>query len=192
MVSFVAVAPAEDPQIALLVMLDTPGGTTPVNLRSGGYMAAPVAGKMLADILPYIGVEPQYTGEELFGSDVVIPQFAGLTLDEAKTLMNKKGLSFKTVGSGEKVTGQIPAAAGAKVTSSAEIILYMGENAPAGKVKVPDVTRMSPENANKVLTNAGLYLRPTGAITSAASTVTASSQSIAAGTEVQRGTGRGH
>jgi len=186
-VSFVAVAPADDPQIALLVLLDTPTGDTPVNLRSGGYMAAPLAGKMLADILPYMGIEPQYTGEELFGSDVVIPQLRGLTAEQAKELLDKKKIKFKTVGDGDKVTDQLPAS-GAKVTSSAEIILYMGEQIPDGLVTVPDVSKMSPENANRALINAGLYLRPTGAIKSNAASITAASQSIAAGTQVKRGT----
>lgn len=186
-VSFVAVAPAEDPQIALLVLLDTPGGTTPVNLRSGGYMAAPVAGKILADILPYLGIEPQYTGEELFGSDVVVPQLQGLTAEEAKAVLDKKQMTFRTVGDGSTVTAQLPAS-GAKVTSAAEVILYMGTEIPEGTVTVPNVVGMSPEKANETLVNAGLFLRPTGAITSKAATIKSTSQSVQAGIGTARGT----
>jgi len=186
-VSFVAVAPADDPQIALLVLLDTPTGDTPVNLRSGGYMAAPLAGKIMADLLPYIGIEPQYTGEELFGSDVTVPQLAGLTEAQAKDVLDRQKLKYKKVGDGDKVTAQLPAS-GATVPSSAEIILYMGENVPDGLVTVPDVLKMSPENANRAMINAGLYLRPTGAIKSSSASITAASQSIAPGTQVKRGT----
>jgi stage V sporulation protein D (sporulation-specific penicillin-binding protein) len=186
-VSFVAVAPANEPQIALLVLLDTPTGDTPVNLRSGGYMAAPLAGRILADILPYMGIEPHYTGEELFGSDVIIPRLEGLTVAQAEELLGKKNLKFRIIGEGDKITGQLPAS-GAKVTSSAEIILYMGEQVPEDLVTVPNVLKMSPENANRAITNAGLYIRPTGAIESNVSGITAASQSVEPGIKVKRGT----
>ena len=186
-VSFVAVAPADDPQIALLVLLDTPTGDTPVNLRSGGFIAAPLAGRMLAEILPYMGVEPQYTGEELFGTDVLVPNLKGLTESEAKRQLDRKGMKYKVVGEGETVTGQLPAYS-AKVTTSAEVILYMGEQIPEGKVVVPNVLNMSPERANKVLTDAGMYMLPTGSTHSLVSTITATDQSVPPGTEVKRGT----
>lgn len=186
-VSFVAIAPADAPQIALLVLLDTPTGDIPVNLRSGGYIAAPLAGKILADIMPYLGMEPQYTGEELFGTDVIVPQLKGLTEAEAKKELDKKNMKYKVVGEGDVVTDQLPAY-GAKVTSSAEVVLYMGEQLHEVTVTVPNVIMMSPEKANKTLTDAGLYMMPTGAIKSRASTITAISQSVPAGTKVKRGT----
>jgi stage V sporulation protein D (sporulation-specific penicillin-binding protein) len=115
-VSFVAVAPADEPQIALLVLLDTPTGDIPVNQRSGGFIAAPLAGRILADILPYLGIEPQYTGDELFGTDVLVPRLKGLTESEAKQELDKKKMKYKIVGDGDVVTDQLPAY-GAKVTS---------------------------------------------------------------------------
>jgi stage V sporulation protein D (sporulation-specific penicillin-binding protein) len=186
-VSFVAVAPADEPQIALLVLLDTPTGDIPVNQRSGGFIAAPLAGRILADILPYLGIEPQYTGDELFGTDVLVPRLKGLTESEAKQELDKKKMKYKIVGDGDVVTDQLPAY-GAKVTSSAEVVLYMGEQLPEGTVAVPNVIMMSPEKANKILTDAGLYMLPTGAIKSKVSTITAIHQSVPAGTQVKRGT----
>lgn len=186
-VSFIAVAPASDPEIALLVLLDTPTGPTPNNLRSGGYIAAPLAGKMMADVLPYMGIEPQFTGTELFGSDVVMPSLKDLTEEEAAAVLKKKEMKYTVVGDGERVTGQLPGV-GAKITSSAGVILYMGDSEPSDTVMVPDLRMMSPEKANSELTNAGLYLMPEGAITSNASTIAATAQEPAAGTMVRRGT----
>jgi len=186
-VAFAAIAPADDPQIAMLVMLDTPTGNIPVNLRSGGYLAAPLAGRILADILPCLGIEPQYTGEELFGTDVMVPQLKGLTEEEAKKELDKKKMKYRVIGDGDVVTDQLPAY-GAKVTSSAVVVLYMGEQLPEGTVAVPNVGSMSPAKANKVITDAGLYMLPSGAIKSRASTTTAISQSIPPGTQVKRGT----
>jgi beta-lactam-binding protein with PASTA domain len=64
----------------------------------------------------------------------------------------------------------------------------MGEQLPEGTVAVPNVIMMSPEKANKILTDAGLYMLPTGAIKSKVSTITAIHQSVPAGTQVKRGT----
>lgn len=187
-VSFLAVAPADDPEIALLVILDTPGESIPQNQRSGGYLAAPLAGDILEDVLPYLGYEPEYTGAELFGAQTAVPNVSGLSTEEAKAALAAKG--FKEIvfaDEGATVTGQIPAA-GAKVVTSSKIILYTQGDAPADTVTVPSVVGLSPETANARLTNAGLYLRPTGSLSSSASTIAAASQSVEAGSEVPRGT----
>ena len=183
-----AVAPADDPEIALLVILDTPGESIPQNQRSGGYIAAPLAGDILEDVLPYLGYEPEYTGAELFGAQTAVPNVAGLSTEEAKSALAAKG--FKEIvfaDEGATVTGQIPAA-GAKVVTSSKIILYTQGDAPADTVTVPSVVGLSPETANARLTNAGLYLRPTGSLSSSTSTIAAASQSVEAGAEVPRGT----
>nr|MBQ4318238.1 hypothetical protein [Clostridia bacterium] len=92
-VSFLAVAPADDPQIALLVLLDTPGEEIPQSQRSGGYLAAPLAGRILADMLPYLGLEPSYTGEELFGSEVTMPGVTGWSVEDALEVLNNKSMT---------------------------------------------------------------------------------------------------
>jgi stage V sporulation protein D (sporulation-specific penicillin-binding protein) len=186
-VSFIAVAPANDPQIAMLVLLDTPGDFIPQNQRSGGYLAAPLAGRILSEILPYLGYEPEFTGDEMFGSSVTVPKLTELSRDDAVATLAKKDMKYKVVGDGNVVTGQLPAA-GAKITTSSEVILYMGSEAPSDYVKVPNVVGKSPEKANELLTNAGLFLRPTGATSAQTSTITAAVQSEAEGTEAPRGT----
>lgn len=187
-VSFMAVAPADDPEIALLVILDTPGESIPQNQRSGGYLAAPLAGDILEDVLPYLGYEPEYTGEELFGASVSVPTVAGFGVDEAKAALAEKGFeNVHVVGEGAAVTGQLPAA-GARITVGSRIILYTEGDAPSDMVTVPSVIGMSPEQANATLTNAGLYLAPSGALSSTASTIKAATQSVESGTEVARGT----
>ncbi|MDL2288629.1 PASTA domain-containing protein [Oscillospiraceae bacterium OttesenSCG-928-F05] len=182
-VSFVGVAPTDDPQIVILVILDTPGG--PAISRSGGIMAAPLAGRILADVLPYMGIEPQYSEEELKGVDVSMPNLNGMTREAAEAALKEKGFTFKFEGDGETVTDQVPAHA-AKVPNTSQVIVYMGGAKPSGLVAVPDVIGLSPEEANRALTNAGLYVRSTGP--ASGGTVKAALQSIDAGTQVVRGT----
>jgi stage V sporulation protein D (sporulation-specific penicillin-binding protein) len=186
-VSFMAVAPIDDPKIALLVLIDTPGDKVPTTQRSGGFLAAPTAGKMLSEILPYMGIEPSFTGEEMFGAQITVPQVTGYSLENVKGTLDSKKIAYKIVGDGESVTGQLPAA-GATVTASSEIILYAGSDKDTSSVTVPNVVGMSPEKANKAITNAGLYMLPSGALAAQTSTVSAASQDIAGGTEVAKGT----
>ncbi len=185
-VSFVAYAPADDPQIAVLVLLDEPMGP-PVNLRSGGFCAAPIVGAIMADTLPYLGIEPQYTAEELSAIDVLVPDLTSKTESEAKPILLDKKLKYKTVGEGDRITDQIPAP-GAKIPATSEIILYKDAPKPTETVKVPNVSGMRPEAANKAIVNAGLYMKATGATATQAAGIIAMSQSVAPGAEVPRGT----
>lgn len=105
-VSFIGFAPADDPQIALLVMLDSPGSGSGVYV-SGGQMAAPTVGKMFADILPYMGIEPQYD-ESSEKADKPVPGLNGLSVDEAKEKLSENGFDCRLIGSGTTVTAQLP------------------------------------------------------------------------------------
>ncbi len=194
-VSFVGFAPANDPQIIVLLAYDGPepssagsdytaGGT----YISGGNMAAPMAGKLIANILDYLGVEKQYTADELSGADTMVPKVTGHYLDYAESLLTQAGLTYRTVGEGTVVTGQIPAQ-GASIPGGSQVVLYLGdEEVPTDQVEVPNVTGMTPEAVQNALNKAGLYLRATGAVEYYVSTNRAASQSIAAGTLVDRGT----
>lgn len=109
-VSFVCFAPADDPQVMMLLTLDEPNKWTGTYV-SGGNMVAPVASSVMGEILPYLGIEPSYTAEELVGADKTVPNVVGLSKDAAAERLSANGFSFRTVGSGDTVTDQTPAGA---------------------------------------------------------------------------------
>lgn len=192
-VSFLGVAPANDPQVVLLLAYDTPKPATPGSswtaggtYISGGNIAAPMAGPLLRQILDYLGVEKQYSAEELSGADTAVPQVVGYNEEQAAAALSKRGFPYRKVGEGEKVTGQIPAA-GAVVPGGSQVILYMGEAAPSDPVTVPDLSGLSPDKAKQALANVNLYLRGTGSAKYFTSATLAANQSIAPGTQVEPG-----
>ena len=185
-VSFVCFAPADDPQVMMLLTLDEPNKWTGTYV-SGGNMVAPVASSVMGEILPYLGIEPSYTAEELVGADKTVPNVVGLSKDAAAERLSANGFSFRTVGSGDTVTDQTPAG-GAIVPNSAEIILYLGAEKSGEKCIVPNVVGDNAATANQKIVNAGLIMGVSGATNASSSTVRAISQSIAAGTEVEAGT----
>ena len=183
-VSFIGVAPADDPQIAVLVFLDTPSNASGVYI-SGGQMAAPVVGNMLADILPYLGVEPSVSEEEAARMDVPTPVLTGLSAYEAAKRVQDAGLRYRSIGSSDTVTEQLPAA-GQSIARGTEIILYLGAK-PSEELEVlPDLSGLRYEEARDTLSYYGLYLRTLSPIgESGAQRVGA--QSIAAGTQLTHG-----
>ena len=184
-VSFMCFAPADDPQYIMLLTMDTPRrdtGTYP----SGGNMVAPTASQIMSEILPYLGIEPYYTAEELVGADANVPNVVGMSLEDAKARLESAGFPYKTVGDGGEVTDQTPAG-GAIVPNNADIILYMGEEKPDTPATVPNVVGMTAAEANKAITNAGLIMKVTGATSSSSGNVHAISQSAAAGAQLERG-----
>ena len=185
-VSFVCFAPADDPQVMMLLTLDEPNKWTGTYV-SGGNMVAPVASSVMGEILPYLGIEPSYTAEELVGADKTVPNVVGLSKDAAAERLSANGFSFRTVGSGDTVTDQTPAG-GAIVPNSAEIILYLGAEKSGEKCIVPNVVGDSAATANQKIVNAGLIMGVSGATNASSSTVRAISQSVDPGTEVAAGT----
>jgi len=183
-VSFMCFAPADDPQYIMLLTMDTPSRNTGVYV-SGGNMVAPTASGIMADILPALGIEPDYTEEELAAMDAVIPNVVGQLLDSAKTKLDAAHFSYRTVGSGNTVTDQTPAG-GAIVPNNATIVLYMGEEKPDSLCAVPNVVGLTAAQANQAMTNAGLILKMSGTI-SGSGNVHAISQDIPSGTELEAG-----
>ena len=190
-VSFLGVAPADDPQVVVLIAFDSPtpvvaGGnyTSHGFYISGGSMGALSAGPLIADILDYLGVEKVYSDSSY--ADVVVPQTVGLSQTDAVQLLQSKGLGYRVVGEGPTVTDQLPAQ-GMSIPGKSEVVLYLGAEKPTEQVAVPDLTRMTASAAEQALENLGLYLRPTG-VTDYSETTIATEQSIAAGTMVDPGT----
>ena len=185
-VSFMCFAPADDPQIIMLLTMDTPSRTTGTAVF-GGTMVAPTASSIMSEVLPYLGIEPEYTAEELAGADTTVPNVVGMTLEDAKTRLSNAGFACTTVGDGATVTDQTPAG-GAIVPNNASIILYLGAGKPDTPCTVPNVVGKSASEANKALTNAGLIMRASGATTSSSGNVHAITQDVSAGTQVPAGT----
>ena len=185
-VSFMCFAPADDPQIIMLLTMDTPSRTTGTAVF-GGTMVAPTASSIMSEVLPYLGIEPEYTAEELAGADTTVPNVVGMTLEDAKTRLSNAGFACTTVGDGATITDQTPAG-GAIVPNNASIILYLGAEKPDTSCTVPNVVGKSASEANKALTNAGLIMRASGATTSSSGNVHAITQDVSAGTQVPAGT----
>ena len=183
-VSFVGIAPMENPEYIVLVALDTPSRATGIYI-SGGVMAAPTVGAVMADILPYLGVQRNYTENDAAGRTIVMENLAGLTRKEAEALLKAQSLTAKTVGNGETVTGQIPAA-GQRVPGMSEVLLYMGEDAPEATVEVPDFSGMNRAQAAAAAGQLGLYILVTGS-DEIAPKVVVTLQDIPAGTQVAAG-----
>jgi len=159
-VSFVGIAPMDDPQYIVLVALDTPSRQTGIYI-SGGVMAAPTVGAVLGDILPYLGVEQTFSEEDAAGQLVVLEDMTGMTAKEAQALLSKSGLTARTEGTEETVTAQIPAA-GQTVPGGSQVLLYFGEEAQERTVAVPDFTGMNRQQASDAAGAAGLYIQVTG------------------------------
>ena len=188
-VSFLGFAPADDPQVIILLAYNSPKPAFPGSNTtaggwyiSGGNMAAIMAGELLEDILGHLGVEKTYTAN----ADVLVPNLSGLNLADATSALQKNNLTLRTVGDGGTVTGQIPAA-GASIPGGSQVVLYMGEAVPTDQVQVPSVIGLTAEQARQKLADAGLYMRASGAA-EYGSGVTAYEQSTAAGASVNRGT----
>ena len=185
-VSFACFAPADDPEIIMLLTLDTPSrntGTYP----SGGAMTAPMASSIMSEILPYLGIEPSYSAEELLGADTSVPNVVGLSVSEAKNRLKNKGFAYKVVGDGSEVTDQTPVGS-AVIPGKSTVVLYAGEEKPDSKCTVPALVGKTPAEANVAATNAGILLRFTGTTASASGSIRVLSQSVEVGTKVEAGT----
>ena len=185
-VSFMCFAPADDPEYIMLLTMDTPSRTTGTAVF-GGTMVAPVASQIMSEILPLLGIEPDYTAEELVGADTTVPNVVGQTRTDAEDRLTSLGFAYRTVGDGDTVTDQTPAG-GAIVPGNATIILYLGQEKPDDLCTVPNVVGMTASAANKALTNAGLIMKVTGTTNASSGNVYALTQSVASGTEVEAGT----
>ena len=185
-VSFLCFAPADDPQVIMLITMDTPSRATGTYV-SGGNMVAPTASTIMAEILPYLGIEPSYSAEELLGMDTTVPNVIGSTVEQAKEKLKERALSYKIVGDGDTITDQTPAG-GAIIPGKSTVILYASAAKPTDKCVVPHLLGKTPSEANTAATAAGLLIRFSGTTGSESSAIRVLSQSIDEGTEVDAGT----
>ena len=179
--SFYGFAPADDPEIAVLVMLDEPQK----NNQYGSVIAAPVVGNILADILPYLGFEPSYTEEELSSADMATPYLINYGLQEAQSTLVQAGLEYRVVGSGTTVVGQTPGAA-MPIPGGGTVVLYTEEGEKT-TASVPYVIGKTDNEANRLILNAGFNIKIEGESLEHEGCV-AVAQSIEAGENAEIGT----
>ncbi|MBQ8238157.1 MAG: PASTA domain-containing protein [Oscillospiraceae bacterium] len=182
-VSFVGVAPMSDPEYIVLVALDTPSRETGIYI-SGGVMAAPTVGAVMADILPYLGVAQSFAPEDIAGQLFPVEDLTGLSAEEAEALLKERNLTARFSGEGDTVTGQIPAA-GQSIPGGSQVLVYLGEEPEEKTVAVPDFSGMNRQQATAAVLNLGLYMQAAGNPDLSA---TVTGQDIPAGTEVPAGT----
>ena len=183
-VSFVGIAPMDDPEYIVLVALDTPSRATGMYI-SGGVMAAPTVGAVMADILPYLGVKQNFTEADIAGKTVIIEELSGMSAKDAIRKLKDQSLTAQCVGDGETVTAQIPAA-GERIPGGSQVILYLGEEGVRRTVAVPDFSGMTRQQASDTAGKLGLYILVTGNMDITPS-VTVSAQKTPAGTQLPVG-----
>lgn len=184
-VSFVGIAPMDDPEYIILAALDTPSRTTGIYI-SGGVMAAPTVGAVMADVLPYLGVKQSFSEDDIAGKQIVMEDLTGMTAKDAQTLLKKEGLTAAISGSGETVTGQIPSP-GQTVPGGSQVLLFLGQTPEPETVKVPDFYGMNRQQASDAAGALGLYILVTGN-DEISTGVTVTAQNVAKDTEVPAGT----
>ena len=156
--SFLGFAPADDPQIALLVIVEE----ADVAIDYGSQTAAPFARDILEKSLAYLGVAPEADAEPV--EEVEVPDVSGMTLDEAEQALEDAGLESVSDGAGDAVIDQLPAA-GARIQAGSLVMLYVDNRTSVednGRVQVPDVTGLSVLEANRLLRAYGLEMRVSG------------------------------
>ena len=184
-VSFVGIAPMEDPEYIVMVALDTPSRETGIYI-SGGVMAAPTVGAVLEGILPYLGVERKFSPEDIAGQEVLLEDFSGLAPEDARKKLEAAGLTAVFRGSGDAVTAQLPEA-GQTVPGGSGVLLYL-EGAPEEEtVAVPDFYGMNRQQAADAAGALGLYVLVTGN-GEISPHVTVTAQNYEKETQVPRGT----
>ncbi len=183
MVSFIGIAPMDDPQVAVLVILDSPDRTSGLNI-SGGSMVAPTVGNILADILPYLGVE-EAGGSASF--NVVVPNVRSATVADARAQLQSLGFAVQVRGDGDIVTDQAPVG-NLKIVEGSTVILYAGEEKPTELVTVPDMTGKSFRAAKQYFEAFGLFIKSAGVMPSDSKTIEVQRQSISPGETVNFGT----
>lgn len=181
--SYCGFAPADDPQVALLIYYDEPN---PEIDYYGGSVAGPTFEKCMKQILNYLGVERKYTEEELEKIDTTAPNVTGETVDDAKSTLEGKDLNYKVMGDGDTVLEQIPAF-GEAIPQGGTVVLYTDTESTSETVEVPDLTGMSLAAANQAAVDSGVQILVTGAALTSDNPVS-QTQDIEPGTKVRTGT----
>lgn len=159
--SCVAYAPADDPQIAVLIVCDEPDGTI-----YGSMVAAPYISNLLEEVLPYMGIESSYNEDEQKRAHVQVWDFTGYTVESAIMNARNLGLTYEFVGEGPEVVSQVPPGGSSVLMSTGKVIFYLGSAKPedSQQITVPGVIGQTASVVNRTLTNAGFNIKIDGAL----------------------------
>ena len=157
--SCAAFAPSDDPEIAIIIIVDEPSCENVF----GSYVAAPYVANCLEKMLPALGIEPDYSASEAAKLEVEVGNYLGMMSFSAIEVIEKNGLDVEIIGNGEKVTAQVPSSGSFLSKQNGKIILYVGDIAPSNDLTVPNVVGLSASAANRVLINAGFNISIEGA-----------------------------
>lgn len=178
--SFVGCAPANDPKIAVLIVIDEPQG----EVHGGGAIAAPVAGSVIEQTLKYMNIEPAYTDDELSKLNAVTPSVTDMPVSKAQETLSSKGFAARVIGNGGSVVVQYPSK-GQKLSYGGVVILYTENGKTSREGKIPELTGLSISEANERAISAGFNIKISGAALD--SEVVSYRQSMAAGTKCELG-----
>lgn len=179
--SFAGFAPCDDPQITVVIVIDNPKGAR----YSGGDIAAPVAGEVFSKLLPYLGVEPSYTEQELAKLSEPTPDMIGKTVSQAKAELAHTEHNVRVIGDGDTVIMQSPEA-GRSTPANGVIVLYTKETENKETAIVPDFSGLTVSQANQIAVNRGFNIRISGSSFSS-DAVVAYKQEYGEGTELELG-----
>lgn len=180
--SFCGFAPADDPQVCLLVYFDDPVGDS----YYGSAVAAPVFSNIMSEVLPYLNVEAEYTEEEIAQMDTTAENYVGKSISEAESLVSSGGFTPVVMGSGDTVISQVPTAQ-SRLPQQGTVVLYTDEESMNDDVvEVPDLTNMTVAQANSTAAMYNLNISVVGS--NADGEGISYSQGIKAGSKVKSGT----
>ena len=179
--SYCAFAPADDPQVIMLVLVDEPTG----DKYYGSQVAAPVCVKVMSEMLPYLEIFPQYTEEERKTLQVSVPNVQTYKINSAKQTIENLGLTVKVIGSGENVVKQYPT--GVSIETGGTVVLCTDDTKP-DTVTVPNLYGLTRQQAKELLASYGLNLTAQGSGASEEKAVAQGDQQAIAGRKVPVGT----
>lgn len=179
-VSFAAIAPSDDPEIAMIIIVDEPNQDL-----GGGALCAPIASEVIEEAMSVLGIEPKYDDEEMENISSYAPNVVGKSLEEAKTEIQQYGLEYTVIGDGDEVTRQCPTSAGT-IPSGGTVYVYT-DNSEKKMTTVPDFTGLSVNEAKSLAKTNNLNIEISGNDISSGSVI-ASRQSDDPGASVEQGT----
>lgn len=178
-VSFAAIAPSDDPRIAMLIICDEPNQDL-----GGGALCAPIAAQVVEQAMSELNVEPKYSEKEAKNIAIATPKVVGGSVSSAKATLNSKNLKYKVVGNGDKVLRQSPSSS-STIPVNGVVVLYT-DDSKKKMTKVPNFIGLSISEANSLASEYNLNLEVTGNDLSA-SNIVAYRQSQENGTKVEYG-----